>query len=291
MAETVQQYTERILSFARGLDPMAVLASTPARIGALIAGRSIEDLQRTPEPARWSVAQIVTHLADAEVVHAYRIRMILSAPGVDIQAYDQNAWSASQHTEHSDAYASLSLFTAVRGSMVRLLRGLTDEERDRYGVHAERGRESIRHITTLYAGHDRNHLAQIERLIAEQPPASSTFAPVPVEPPIDYESLERIDVRVGTIRAAVPVSGADRVAVLTVDFGDHTRSIVAGIQAERPNLEAVVGVQTLFVVNLAPKTIRGQLSEGMLFDAGFADDLRPAFLQPEWPMPDGVRVG
>jgi tRNA-binding protein len=98
-------------------------------------------------------------------------------------------------------------------------------------------------------------------------------------------------VRVGTIRAAAPVAGADRLAVLTVDFGDRTRSIVAGIRTERPSLAAVVGVQALFVVNLPPKTIRGQLSEGMLFDVGFADGLRPAFARPEWPVPDGARAG
>ena len=87
------------------------------------------------------------------------------------------------------------------------------------------------------------------------------------------------------------MSGADRLAVLTVDFGDRTRSIVAGIRTERPSLAALVGSQALFVVNLPPRTIRGQLSEGMLFDVGFADGLRPAFAQPEWPVPDGVRAG
>ena len=89
----------------------------------------------------------------------------------------------------------------------------------------------------------------------------------------------------------MPVPGADRLALLTVDFGDRTRSIVAGIRTERPSLDAVVGVQALFVVNLPPKKIRGELSEGMLFDVGFADGLRPAFAQPECPVPNGVRAG
>ena len=79
--------------------------------------------------------------------------------------------------------------------------------------------------------------------------------------------------------------------LLTVSFADRTRSIVAGIRTERPSLDALVGAQALFVVNLPPKTLRGQLSEGMLFDIGFADGLRPAFAQPEWPVPDGVRAG
>ena len=112
-----------------------------------------------------------------------------------------------------------------------------------------------------------------------------------MKPELEPGTLEKLDVRVGTIRAAVPVSGADRLALLTVEFGDRTRSIVAGIMTERPSLTAVVGTQALFVVNLPLKTIRGQVSEGMLFDVGFADGLRPAFARPEWPVPDGVRAG
>ena len=118
-----------------------------------------------------------------------------------------------------------------------------------------------------------------------------TFTPAPVKPMVDGAALDSIDVRVGTILAAAPVEAADRLARLTVDFGDHTRSIVAGIRIERPSLDSIVGVQALFVVNLPPRTIRGQVSEGMLFDIGFADGLRPAFAQPEWRMPNGVRAG
>ena len=118
-----------------------------------------------------------------------------------------------------------------------------------------------------------------------------TFTPAPVKPIVDAAVLEAIDVRVGTILAVVPVDAADRLARLTVDFGDHTRSIVAGIRTERPLLESIVGVQALFVVNLPPRTIRGQVSEGMLFDIGYADGVRPAFAVPEWPVPNGVRAG
>jgi hypothetical protein len=111
------------------------------------------------------VAQIVAHLADSEIVFAYRLRMILAAPGSPIQAYDQDAWSRVQHAETSDAHLSVALFSAIRESTVRLLRGLNAEELERYGIHAERGKETVRHLLALYAGHDRNHLAQIERLL------------------------------------------------------------------------------------------------------------------------------
>jgi methionine--tRNA ligase beta chain len=293
VSETFQEYSARLMSLSAGKDGLAVLAATPSRIGGLLAGRSQADLRWTPTAGRWSIAEIVAHLGDAEIVSAYRMRMILAAPGTAIQAFDQNDWMRAQHHESSDPHVSLALFAALRAAQLRLLRRLSDGELDRFGMHAERGKESIRHLIGLYAGHDLNHLGQIERLLGERDPgaASRPFTPSPPKPEIDHATLEKLDVRVGTIRAAEAVAGADRLALLTVDFGDRQRSIVAGIRTERPSLDAVVGAQALFVVNLAPRTIRGRVSEGMLFDAGFADGLRPAFAQPEWPVPDGVRAG
>jgi hypothetical protein len=165
MKETFQEYSARMLALSAGADPIRVLEATPAAIAGLIGGREAADLQRAPAPGRWSIAQIVAHLADAEIVFAYRVRMILSASGTAIQAFDQDAWSRVQRAEASDAHVSLVLFTAIRKSMLPLLRGLSEEELERYGIHAERGKESVRHLLALYAGHDRNHLAQIERQI------------------------------------------------------------------------------------------------------------------------------
>ncbi len=289
MPETFQEYARRLLSLIEGADPREILASTPSRIGAMLARHSSAHLRLPPAEGRWSVAQIVSHLADAELVFAYRVRRILASPGSAIEPFAQNDWVESQHAAASDAHASLALFTAIRISMLRLIARLSDPELDAYGEHAERGRESIRYLTSLMAGHDRNHLAQIEQFLGG--PDAAAFSPAPVKPAIDVVALDQLDVRVGTIRAAAEVAGADRLALLTVDFGDRTRGIVAGIRTERESLEAIVGVQALFVVNLAPRTIRGQVSEGMLFDAGFADGLRPAFAQPEWPLPAGVRAG
>jgi tRNA-binding protein len=294
VSETFQEYSARLMSLSAGTDPFSILSRTPARIGALLAGRSAQDLQWTPAPSRWSIGQIVAHLADAEVVGAYRFRMILGAPGTPLQAFDQDDWAREMAYETRDATASLALFAALRTSLLQLVRGLDDEKLDRFGVHAERGKESVRQLLSLYAGHDLNHVAQIERLIAERDPGGAArrdFTPAPVKAELEPGTLEKVDVRAGTIRAAEPLPGADRLALLTVDFGDRTRAIVAGIRTERPSLAAVVGTQALFVVNLPRKTIRGQVSEGMLFDVGFADGLRPAFAQPEWPVPDGVRAG
>ena len=165
MIETFQEYTARMLSLVAGADPLDVLATTPGAIAKWLDGRSLDALRHAPAPGRWSVTQIVAHLADSEIVFAYRVRMILSSSGVAIQAYDQDAWLLAQHAETSDPHQSLALFTAIRQSMLPLWRGLTGEELDRYGIHSERGKETVRHLRALCAGHDRNHLAQIERLL------------------------------------------------------------------------------------------------------------------------------
>jgi len=164
VSETFQEYSARLLSLSAGRDPLEVLEATPKRIAAFIAGRGAADLRRSPGPGRWSVTQIIAHLADAEIVGAYRFRMILAAPGTPIQAFDQNDWARALKYEATDPQASLALFESVRTAQLRLWRGLNDEELDRFGIHAERGKESVRHLLSLYAGHDLNHFAQIERL-------------------------------------------------------------------------------------------------------------------------------
>ena len=114
----------------------------------------------------------------------------------------------------------------------------------------------------------------------------------PVKPLVTLSDLDKLDIRCGTITALNDVPRSDKVAQLSVDFGDFERIIVCGIKQERADLQALVGLQALFVVNLAPKKICGVLSEGMMFDIGYADGLLPAALaQPEFPVPNGVRAG
>jgi hypothetical protein len=160
-----QAYTERILSNLQGRDPMAVLSATPGRLRELTAGRSRADLARTPDPSRWSVVQILAHLADAEIVGAWRFRSVLAADGVPLQAYDQNAWAATFRYADADPQDSLQLFEANRLGTLSLLRRVDPALYSRYGMHAERGKETVDHLIRLYAGHDLNHLAQIEGLL------------------------------------------------------------------------------------------------------------------------------
>ena len=117
------------------------------------------------------------------------------------------------------------------------------------------------------------------------------FTPVPVKPAISAAILEAIDIRLGTIRAVDDVPSSKKLIRLTVDFGDHSRRILAGMKQERPDPREIVGRQDLFVVNLEPKTMAGQTSEGMVLDIGYADGLTPALAVPERPLPDGARAG
>jgi tRNA-binding protein len=115
--------------------------------------------------------------------------------------------------------------------------------------------------------------------------------PVPVKPQIDSGILAQLDVRVGTIEAVLDIAGSDKLVQLRVQFGDHTRTIVADLKLERANPHEIEGKQALFVVNLPPKKMRGVVSEGMLFDIGYADGITPVLAIPESPVPDGTRAG
>jgi methionine--tRNA ligase beta chain len=112
-----------------------------------------------------------------------------------------------------------------------------------------------------------------------------------IKPAITSAELDRIDVRVGTILAVDDVPGSDKLVALRVSFGDHQRTIVAGMKQERENPREIEGRQALFVVNLEPRRMRGVVSEGMLFDIGYADGIRPVLAVPEAPVPDGTRAG
>jgi hypothetical protein len=168
MSETPQQYIERILGCLGTRDPLDVLQCTADVLSACIASRSDEDLHWTPDASRWSAAAIMAHLADAEVVASYRVRMILAAPGVAIQAFDQDAWAAAFDYQHQDPAAAVAVLRPLRKAWLALVAGAGEAALDRYGVHAERGQETIRHLLRLYAGHDLNHLQQIARILEER---------------------------------------------------------------------------------------------------------------------------
>ena len=119
----------------------------------------------------------------------------------------------------------------------------------------------------------------------------SEIKPQPIKPTIAFDALDRIDIRVGTIELVEDVKGSSKLVKLTVDFGDHKRTILAGMKQERQNAKEIEGRQALFVVNLEPRKMMGEISEGMLFDLGYADRITPALAVPETSVPNGTRAG
>jgi len=117
------------------------------------------------------------------------------------------------------------------------------------------------------------------------------FTPAAVKPTVGVEALDALDIRVGTIERVEDVPRSDKLMKLTVNFGDHSRTILAGIKKERENPREIEGRQALFVVNLEPRKMASEISEGMLFDIGYADALTPVLSVPERPVPNGTRAG
>ncbi|MCP4900683.1 MAG: tRNA-binding protein [bacterium] len=113
----------------------------------------------------------------------------------------------------------------------------------------------------------------------------------PIKPEIAIDDFQKVDIRVGTIESVDDVAGSKKLVKLTVNFGDHTRTILAGMKNERDDPTEIAGRQALFVVNLAPRKMAGEVSQGMLFDLGYEDGITPVLAVPEKPVPAGVRAG
>ncbi len=113
----------------------------------------------------------------------------------------------------------------------------------------------------------------------------------PIKPTITLDTLQRVDVRIGTIESVEDVEGSDKLVRLRVDLGDHKRTILSGMKKERQNPREIQGKQALFVVNLEPRKIFGEVSDGMLFDLGYEDGIIPVLAIPERPVPNGTRAG
>jgi hypothetical protein len=166
MKETPQQYTQRVVEYTEGKHPLAVQAATAKKLAQLIKAVPTAKLRKRPAPDRWSVGEILAHLADAEIVGGFRMRLILGAPGTPVAAFDQDSWVTSGHYNKRDPRKSVEQFRAVREANLALLKSLTPEQWKHYGMHAERGQETIEHIARMFAGHDINHLRQIERILS-----------------------------------------------------------------------------------------------------------------------------
>jgi uncharacterized damage-inducible protein DinB len=165
MQETPQQYTQRLLSHIKGKDPLKIQRETPKKLAGLIRRLSRKQLTRKPAPGKWSISEILAHLADVEIVVAWRLRHILGNNGALVQAYDENVWAETFDYAHRDAKESVKFFQVLRTRNLAMLKGLPKKFWENYGVHQERGKESIAHLVKIYAGHDLNHLGQVKNIM------------------------------------------------------------------------------------------------------------------------------
>jgi len=165
MQETPQQYTDRILSYQQGQEPLSILASAPKKLGRLLKGKSRAALVKRAQPDKWSIAEVLAHLADAELAVSWRIRLILGANGTTVRAYDQDAWAAYSNYPRHNPKLSLDAYRIQRERNVQLLRLIPKEMWENFGMHEERGRETITRMTEMMAGHDINHLKQVEEMV------------------------------------------------------------------------------------------------------------------------------
>ena len=177
MPETAQQYIQRILGHVEGHDAIKVQRATAAKLKKLIQGFAPKELMWKPEPGKWSIAEIVAHLADVEIVASWRMRSVLGANGTTIQPFDQDAWASVFQYGKRDANHSLEVFRVLRENNLAMLKALPRASWDNYGMHTERGKETIAHLARMFAGHDTNHILQVERIAAQLKTARQEGAP------------------------------------------------------------------------------------------------------------------
>jgi hypothetical protein len=163
-AEHATAYVAAVLDLVGDRDPLSVMRETIDVLPQAIAGLSPQQLRRPERPGKWSVAQVLQHLADSEIVTAWRIRLILAQDRPPLTGYDQDLWADRLGYADADPLAALELFTVVRRANLRLHERATPEDLNRVGLHVERGEESIGHLRRLAAGHDLLHRRQIERI-------------------------------------------------------------------------------------------------------------------------------
>jgi uncharacterized damage-inducible protein DinB len=164
MKETPQQYTKRILGYVEGKDPLKIQKSTAKKLQKLIKPLSKKQMKRRPAPGKWSIAEILAHLADAEVVGSWRMRLIMGSDGTPIAAFDQDVWAEAFEYANQDPKESLKVFRTLRESNLALLKSVPKKLWEHHGMHSERGKETITHIVRMFAGHDLNHLKQVEKI-------------------------------------------------------------------------------------------------------------------------------
>ena len=165
MAETFEEYVRRIRGYVASKDTLAVLRKTPSLLRSAVRGASPAALARHPAPGKWSVREILAHLADDEMVWGYRIRRILAENGSAIEGFDQVRWAETGRYNSTRPTDSIDMERSLRAANLALFSRLSKKEWKQYGTHSQFGRLTIAAAAELLAGHDLNHLAQIRRIL------------------------------------------------------------------------------------------------------------------------------
>ena len=165
MKETPQQYRDRIIGLLKGKKALDILASTPGKVAALVRGVSKKRLSARPAPDKWSAVEILAHLADVELVQGMRMRLILGSNGIPIQGFNQDAWAVVMDYASQAPAASLEAYRVNRERTLKMLKTLPRKLWNNYGIHSERGKETVTRVAEMTAGHDLNHLAQLRTLL------------------------------------------------------------------------------------------------------------------------------
>jgi len=161
-------YQSRLLAYTDGNDPIAMQSEAPRLLAELVRGVPHEVLTARPAPAKWSIGEILAHLAEDELTTSWRYRQMIESPGVALAGFDQDLWARLGEYKSWAPEDSLALYRLLREANLRMLARLTPEEWDAHGIHGERGPMTVRSLCRHMAGHDRNHMEQIRRILGKE---------------------------------------------------------------------------------------------------------------------------
>jgi hypothetical protein len=170
MSDAIERYKAKLEGYVAGKDPVAVMRETPRRLAEMIHAWPVDALRKQPTAGKWSVGEILAHLSETELANAWRYRQMLEHSGEEIVSYDQDLWAKWGDYASCDPKESLEQFRLIRERNLKLLGRLSPEQWEMYGMHRERGKETVRRLSEMAAGHDVNHLLQIEKILAAMSP-------------------------------------------------------------------------------------------------------------------------